>query len=134
MHHGDLISQELMALEKKYWNAIKDRDANTAASLSSDTCVVVGAQGVGELDKRTLRKMLQSASYDLKEFSFEDVHIHKVRDDVVAMAYKVKERVAVDGKDIELEAFDSSVWIWQDGKWVCAVHTESIAGDPFGRH
>ena len=21
-----------------------------------------------------------------------------------------------------------------DGKWVCAVHTESLAGDPFGRH
>jgi hypothetical protein len=40
----------------------------------------------------------------------------------------------VDGEPLELEAFDSSVWVRRDGKWVCAVHTESPAGDPFGRH
>lgn len=134
MHHGDLISQELMTLEKKYWKAIKDKDPKTAASLSLDPCVVVGAQGIGELDRRTLKKMLQSATYDLKEFSFEDVHISKISDDVVSVAYKVKETLAVGGEDIQLEAYDASVWVWRDGKWVCAVHTESIAGDPFGRH
>lgn len=32
------------------------------------------------------------------------------------------------------EAFDSSVWVHRIGHWVCAVHTESLAGDPFGRH
>lgn len=34
---------------------------------------------------------------------------------------------------IEFEAFDSSVWVHRNGHWVCAVHTESLAGDPFGR-
>ncbi|MDF3032113.1 MAG: hypothetical protein K0R03_2671 [Moraxellaceae bacterium] len=134
MHHGDLISQELMALEKKYWNAIKDKDPKTAASLSLDPCVVVGAQGIGEFDKKTLKRMLGSATYDLKEFAFEDVHVHKVSDDVVTVIYKVKEKLSLDGNDLQLEAYDSSVWVWREGKWVCAVHTESIAGDPFGRH
>ena len=59
------LAKVLMALERQYWNAIKNKDAKTAASLSSDPCVVVGAQGIGELDKRTLGKMLQTAGYEL---------------------------------------------------------------------
>ena len=31
-------------------------------------------------------------------------------------------------------AFHSSVWSRSDGEWVCVVHTESLAGDPLGRH
>ena len=50
------------------------------------------------------------------------------------IAYKMKEDLVVDGEGIQLEAFDSSVWVRRDGKWVCVVHTESLAGDPFGRH
>lgn len=134
MQTAENIRSELMALEKKYWNAIKAQDSSTAASLSSDPCVVVGAQGVGELDKATLAKMMKSASYQLKDFSFDDVHVRHVTDDVAVVAYKVREDLVVEGKDLNLEAYDSSVWVRREGQWVCVVHTESIAGDPFGRH
>jgi hypothetical protein len=26
-----------------------------------------------------------------------------------------------------------STWVRRNGGWVCALHTESILGDPFGR-
>ena len=55
-------------------------------------------------------------------------------DDVAVVAYKVKEELVVDGEPLSLEAFESSVWIRRDGKWTCGLHTESIAGDPFGRN
>ena len=42
-------------------------------------------------------------------------------------------KTAVDGKDVDLEAFDASVWRREQGQWTCVLHTESIAGDPFGR-
>ena len=32
-----------------------------------------------------------------------------------------------------LDAADSSTWVRRDGRWLCAMHTEAIAGDPFGR-
>ena len=128
------LGRELIGLERQYWNAIKNRDTSTAVSLSNDPCVVVGAQGVGELDKTTIAKMLQGATYELKDFAFDDVHIRHLTDDVVVVAYKVKEDLVVEGKDLSLEAFDSSVWVRRNGGWACVVHTESIAGDPFGRH
>jgi hypothetical protein len=32
-----------------------------------------------------------------------------------------------------MKAADSSTWVRRDGRWVCAVRTESLSGDPFGR-
>lgn len=133
MQLSDATKRELLALEKQYWNAVKEKDSATAASLSDDPCVIVGAQGVGEVDRSTLAKMVEAARYELKAFSLEDVHMRQVGDDVVAMAYKVKEHLVVEGQDVKLEAFDSSVWVRRGGKWVCILHTESPAGDPFGR-
>ena len=128
------IRTELVGLEKQYWNAIKERDTSTAASLSHDPCVVVGAKGIGELDKSGLAKALQGAAYELKDFSMDDIHVRSITDDVAVVAYKIKEDLVVEGKKLELEANDSSIWVRRDGQWVCVVHTESIAGDPFGRH
>ena len=54
-------------------------------------------------------------------------------EDVAIVAYKVNERVVVDGKTLPIEANDSSVWVCRDGEWLCALHTESLAGDPYGR-
>src|SRR6185503_6215089 len=69
MDRLDAIKKELLAQEKRYWRAIKDKDADTAASLSDECCIVVGAQGVGELDRSKLAGMLEQATYDLKSFS-----------------------------------------------------------------
>lgn len=133
MPHDKQTERELVALENKYWDAIKKRDAATATSMSDDPCVVVGAQGVGQVTRETLSKMLKGASWKLEDYSLEDVHTRHLGDDVVAMAYKVKEDLVVDGQKINLEAYDASVWVRRDGHWVCALHTESPAGDPFGR-
>jgi hypothetical protein len=134
MKQQAMTKQKLLGLEERYWNAIMQKDSATAASLSDDTCVVVGAQGVGEVDRGALAMMLESAKYTLEAYSLEDVHMHRVSDEVVTLAYKVKEALTVDGKKVNLEAFDSSVWVKWGSNWVCVVHTESLAGDPFGRH
>jgi hypothetical protein len=50
-----------------------------------------------------------------------------------AVAYQVHEELTVDGKPVTLDAADSSTWVRRDRRWLCALHTEAIAGDPFGR-
>jgi ketosteroid isomerase-like protein len=134
MEQHDALKQELLAREQDYWNAIKEKNARVATSLSDDPCIVVGAQGVSELSRNALTKMLEGAAYELRGFSLEDVHFRRLGDDVVALAYRVNEDLTVDGERVKLEAFDSSVWVKRGGEWVCVVHTESPAGDPFGRH
>ncbi len=125
--------QELLNLERRYWSAVQEKDAPTATALTDEPCIVVGAQGVGEIGKDELAAMLGDASYEIERFHLEDVHMRKISDGVVVVAYKVKESLVVDGTDVSLEAFDSSVWVRRNGDWVCVLHTESPAGDPFGR-
>jgi hypothetical protein len=45
----------------------------------------------------------------------------------------VKEEMTVDGKPVTIDAADASTWVRRNGKWRCAMHAESIKGDPFGR-
>ena len=78
--------------------------------------------------------MLKSGAWKLRHFEIDpDVKLRMFGDDVAVLAYKVREELTVDGKPVKLDAADASTWVRRDGQWVCALHTESIAGDPFGR-
>lgn len=134
MRQHEPNKQELVQLELRYWQAIKDRDAATATSLSTDPCLVVGAQGATELSHEALTTLLATARYQLHAFLLEHVRMQQIGDDTVTLAYKVTEELTVDGRPLTLEAFDSSVWVRHGREWRCALHSESVAGDPFGRH
>jgi uncharacterized protein (TIGR02246 family) len=129
-----VIEQELIALEKQYWQAIKDKDADTAMRLSDDPCIITGAQGIERLDRSALGGMMKAASYTLNDFTIsDDAQVRMLGDDVAVLAYNVHEELTVDGKPVTLDAADASTWVRRNGRWVCALHTESLKGDPFGR-
>jgi hypothetical protein len=78
-------------------------------------------------------KMMEGASWTLHDFKFEDVKVQRLSDDVAVIGYKVHEDLTVDGQPVTLDAADASTWVKKNGRWVCAMHTESIVGDPYGR-
>jgi hypothetical protein len=103
-------------------------------ALSDDPCIVAGAQGVGSLSREQLGAMIPEATYELRDFRIEDgAEVRMVGDDVAIVAYKVHEELIVDGKSVTVDAADSSTWVKRGGRWRCALHTESILGDPYGR-
>ena len=128
------VANELLDLEKRYWQAIKDRDAGVAMQLTHDPCILTGPQGLSSLDRETLGRMMKQAPYTLEDYELDDVQVQMVRDDVAIVAYKVRESLIVDGKPVKLEAADTSTWVRNDGRWLCTSHTEAVSGDPFGRH
>ena len=130
---ADEIEDELLVLEHRYWQAIQDGDAALSARLSGDPCVVTGAQGVGRIDHATLEGMFSGATWKLTEFEITSPIVEMITDDVAVVAYRVREELLVDGAPLTLNAADSSTWVRRGGEWVCAVHTEAVAGDPFGR-
>ncbi|MEP6618127.1 MAG: nuclear transport factor 2 family protein [bacterium] len=128
-------ASELVDVEQRFWDAMKDKDADAALHLTDDGCIVVGAQGVSAIDAKMMAKMTKEGTWELREFSFDEKtrQVRYLTDDIAIVAYKVAERVVVDGKELSVEANDASVWIRRDGDWRCALHTESLAGDPYGR-
>jgi hypothetical protein len=78
--------------------------------------------------------MMRKASWVLEEFDLDaDAEVRMLAKDVALVAYKVHEKLTVDGQPVQLDAADASTWVKRDGRWVCALHTEALAGDPFGR-
>jgi hypothetical protein len=130
-----MSDDQLLALEQAFWKAIQNRDALAVGRMTSEECTIVGATGVTPIDSRTMARMVGSAPYELREYLINSskARITHLSDDMVAIAYPVHEKLEVDGKDVELEAFDASVWRREQGQWTCVLHTESISGDPFGR-
>ena len=128
------VEKELLDLERQYWQAIKDKDVDAALRLTDDPCIIAGARGVSSVDSKTLAGMFKGANYTLHRFSLnEDAQVRQLSDDVAIVAYNVHEELTVDGKPVSLDAADSSTWVRRGGRWRCALHTEAIAGDSFGR-
>ncbi len=127
------FEQELLDLETRFWNSMRDGDMQAAAQLTDEHCIVTGAQGVAQIDPQTMVKMMERGAWTLHDFTFRDVKVQRLSDEVAVIGYKVHEKLTVDGQPIELDAADASTWVRKNGRWVCALHTESLAGDPYGR-
>ncbi len=130
---SDHDRDEIIALENRFWQSMIDKDVDEAAAMLAPACVVTGAQGVATIDHKTFSKMMSGGQWDLKEFLLEDIQVVFPDENIAIIGYKVREHVHVEGRSLILEAADTSIWIKQNGTWLCASHTEAILGDPFGR-
>jgi ketosteroid isomerase-like protein len=127
------IEKQLFQLEERYWQAIKDKDADIAMRLTDEDCLVTGAQGAALIRRPQFAGMMKSAKYTLHDYKLKDPQVKLISNDVAILAYSVHEELTVDGKPVTVDAADASTWIRRPEGWVCALHTESILGDPFGR-
>jgi hypothetical protein len=126
---------QLLDIERRFWSSIQKKDGPGTGAMTDDGCIIVGAQGVSAIDQKSMAKMTQESKWELQEYSFDDktAQVRMIGDDLAIVAYRVSERIVVEGQTLSFDANDSSVWMKRNGKWVCVLHTESLAGDPFGR-
>lgn len=128
------VEKEIISLEKLYWKAMKDNDLETMMMLSDDECILAGPQGISKVAKKDFKKMMESATYTINDFKFDDnCEVSVLNDNTAVIGYKLSGDFTVDGKPVQLNASESSTWVKKNGKWVCSLHAEAIIGDPFGR-
>lgn len=128
------LTRELLELERRYWQAMKDGDVKAAAGLTDTPCIVAGPQGVGSIGAKDLEAMFASAAWKLLAFTLKDgAKARRIGADAAVLAYEAHEELTVDGRPVSLDVADCSTWVRRDGRWRCASHTETIEGDPFGR-
>ena len=64
--------QELIEIEQRFWDAMQSKDGGAAAQLTDDGSIIVGAQGVSKIDRKSMSKMTDEGKWELKEFSFNE--------------------------------------------------------------
>lgn len=125
---------ELLGLENQYWQAMKEKDAEAMARLTDFPCTIVGPQGIVSVDQEQLRALMEAPGWSLEQVGLDDdAEVRRLSGDVAMIACKVHEELIVEDSPVTIDAADASVWVRRDGRWLCALHTESIAGDPYGR-
>lgn len=125
--------QEIIALERSYWQAMKDDDSDAAIDLTYDPCIVTGAQGAAQLDHNAMSRMNAEKEWALRDFHLDNMNVQTITNDVAVLGYTATLDMEVDGKPMSADFAESSTWVKQDGRWLCALHSESPIGDPFGR-
>jgi hypothetical protein len=128
------VETELLELERQYWQAMQDRDIDAAVKLTEFPCIVSGASGTMRVERPAFEQMMRNPSYRIQKVELDPkAEVRLLTDDVAIVAYKMTEEVTVGGEHVKFEAADASTWVRRKGHWRCALHTESIQGDSFGR-
>jgi hypothetical protein len=125
--------QVIIDQENNFWGTMKTRDVTKALSMMAETCIVTGTQGVAALQKDSFAKMMTEGKWKLIDYSLSDIHVLFPNPATAVIGYKVTEEIIIEGKQLKFTAADSSVWVQEKDVWLCVLHTESIAGDPFRR-
>ena len=120
---------DIIALEKSYWDAMKAKDGARTSELAGKISLVTGAQGVMSIAKDKMGKMTEDGNWTLESYSFDDIEVTTPAPDVAIIAYTVKQKVTMNGKLQELHAADSSTWIRGAEGWECHAHSETFLKD-----
>ena len=124
--------EEIVALEKDYWDAIKRKDGKRTSQLSGKLALTTSARGVTSIPKAKMGKMTEDGAWTLESYEFDDVEVVTPTPDVAIIAYTVKQKVTMDGKKQDLRAADTSTWIRGADGWECHAHTETFLQDAKG--
>jgi hypothetical protein len=67
--------EEIVALEKSYWDAMKRKDGRRTAELSGDPALVAGPQGVMKVPKAKMAKMTEEGDWTLESYAVDNVEV-----------------------------------------------------------
>ena len=125
--------QEIVDLERKFWDTMVSKDAETASGMMAKKSIVIGAQGVSEISRGDFGKMMEGSKWTLDSYTLSDVKVVFPNTETAVVAYRVRQKGTMDGKPYDMEAADATTWIKSDGAWLCALHSETMMGDPFAQ-
>ena len=117
---------EILELEASYWDAMKAKDGAKTAELSADPAVVTGARGVMSIPKKKMAAMTEEGAWELLSYDFENVEVSIPTPDIAIIAYTVRQKVRMNGKEQEMHAADSSTWLRGKDGWQCHAHSETM--------
>lgn len=127
--HAKPTKDDIVTLEKSYWDAVKRKDGARTAELSGKTALVTGPRGVMSISRDKMGRMTEEGKWTLESYAFDDVEVSTPAPDVAIIAYTVRQKVTMDGKPQELHAADSSTWVREAEGWRVHAHSETILND-----
>lgn len=121
--------QQIIDLETRFWQSMKDKDVDAAKSLIAKEGLVTGPMGRMTMDPEKYAQMTRDGQWTLQNFKMDKVEVVQPNADSAIIAYEVRQTGDMKGQPMDLRCADSSVWVKEGGDWKCALHTETILED-----
>ena len=115
----------IIATEKKFWEAWKNKDMKFfRANLSSDA-VMIGPNGVA--DKKTSLTAMEGEGCEVKTYELMDLKVTFLSSSTAILTYKSTQDATCGGEAVPPTVWSSSVYVMRGGRWYAASHQETIA-------
>ena len=125
--------QQIIDLETRFWQSMKDKDVDTAKSLIAQEGLVTGPMGTMTINPEKYAQMTRDGQWTLENFEMKKVEVVQPTPDSAIIAYEVHQTGDMKGQPMDLRCADSSVWVKEGSDWKCALHTETILEDANAR-
>ena len=121
--------QQIIDLEVRFWQSMKDKDPETAKSMIAREGLVTGPMGAMTMNPEKYAQMTREGQWTLKDFEMKNVEVVRPTEDSAVIAYEVHQTGDMKGRKMDLRCADSSVWVKEGNEWKVVLHTETILED-----
>ena len=116
---------EIMSLERKFWQSMVDMDVDTAVSLLNEYSAAVSSRGVHHFNPSEYKEMALSEDARITSFEFFDEKVIFPAPDVAIASYKAKQSFIMNGQSHDMIVYDTTTWVKKGGRWLASAHTET---------
>lgn len=116
---------EIMDLERRFWQAVMDMDIDSAVALLDEHSMTVSARGIYYFEPTEYKAMAMDGEARITSFEFSDERVIFPGPDVAIASYKAKQSFTMGGKNHNMVVYDTTIWVKKRGKWVASAHTET---------
>lgn len=120
------MEDQILELEKKYWQGMASLDYDTVRDLTYFPCTVVSKYGVKYLDEPTYKKnfdMGEGMKMEIKGIS--EAVVQMFSKSFATIGYLIDVEFESQGQFRKAKCACSSAWIQENGKWKCSLHSEA---------
>jgi ketosteroid isomerase-like protein len=121
---------DIIAMEKRFWQTLVDGSTDVAVGMLSEPALMVSQHGAMQFDHDGYRKMADNDEYKLLSYALSNMQVLRPTDDVAILTYEVDQTTKEKDREVRMRVSDSSTWVRRDGRWLCAIHTESPMTSP----
>ncbi|MGW6278086.1 nuclear transport factor 2 family protein [Kribbella sp. NPDC055071] len=118
--------EELQGLEERMWEANRKGNGDFYAQRLREDAVVVSKYGV--MDKAAIVPGIQANHNPYVTTDRSEERVIQVDEHTAIVSYRVDVVALVNGNEVELPSYATSVWNDESGEWLIVFHQQSAIG------
>lgn len=119
----DRLKQQLVDLEKRSWEAWKNRDGAFFQNFLSDDHLEVGYGGAST--KAEVVAFVGSPACQVESYELDDFTLTVYDEKTAALLYHAAQTTTCNGKPVPSPVWVSSLYVKRDGKWWNALYQQT---------